>query len=84
MTKNGVSQKELYQSITDLSEKIDEHFDKLENKMVQCYNDNAKRIGVLELWKSDFMARVAVVGGIFMIAVNVVVVWVKDKLFGEQ
>lgn len=65
MTKDTVTNQQLYQAILDVHKKIDEVVE--------------KRITPLELWKSEIMGKIAVVGAVLIFTVNLLFEYVREK-----
>jgi hypothetical protein len=52
------------------------------NSTFVCYSEKTdKRIGVIEVWKTDIMAKVAILLSIFTIGINLIWDTVKEKFF---
>ncbi len=64
--KDYVSNKQLYDAIMDVHRKMDEVVD--------------SRIVPLEKWQSQVMGQLAIIGAVFVIASNVLIDWVRERL----
>lgn len=64
MSKDIVTNKQLYDAIRDIEKKIDEVVE--------------KRITPLEVWRGSITAQLAVFGTIALIAINIVIDYIKD------
>ena len=62
---DSVSNKQLYEAIMEVHKKIDEIVE--------------KRISPLEMWKSELMGKLAVIGLILTFGINIAFDWIKEK-----
>lgn len=70
MTKDSVTNQQLYSAIMDVHKKIDEVVE--------------KRITPLEVWKAEIMGRIAVIIGIINLAIAVSFDWIKKQVFQDK
>ncbi len=78
---NGrVTQKDLYNCLNNMESKLDKHFDKIENLII----DNSKRITTLEYWKANITGKitmaVVVIASSFSTVINFAWDYIRSKI----
>jgi len=80
MTRNGVSQEQLYKAINEFRKENNERFDKMEEMFTSFHREEFMP---LVEWKNDLKGRLVIIGGLFMVGINVIVEFVKRVFIKE-
>lgn len=74
-TNNRVTQKDLYNCLDRMEEKMDKHFGKIETLI----SDNAKRITTLEYWKANITGKITVAVAFISLVINFAWDYIRSK-----
>jgi len=76
MTNNRVTQRDIYDALNRLEDKMDVRFD----EALKITGRNLERITVLEYWKANLTGKIAGAVAVISIVVSLATDWIKKKI----